>query len=79
MPYAFSGVGKSETSDVMARVMGTIAAQGEIAFSTLLQTYYFDADADTLHKIVATLSAMKYCTLKHSGTDTFIVHTKSAK
>tara|TARA_R100000808_G_C2139349_1_gene147290 strand:- start:803 stop:1981 length:1179 start_codon:yes stop_codon:yes gene_type:complete len=76
MPYTFSGVGKMETADVMARVMATIATNGTMTFSSLLETYYYDADQDTLQKILATLSAMKYCTLKYNSKECIITYNK---
>ena len=76
MPYTFSGVGKMETADVMARVMATIASQGQMTFSSLLEIYYYDADQDTLQKILATLSAMKYCTLKYNSKECIITYNK---
>jgi len=76
MPYTFSGVGKMETADVMARVMATIATQGQMSFSSLLEIYYYDADQDTLQKILATLSAMKYCKLAYNSKECIITYIK---
>ena len=37
MPYAFSGVGKMDSADIMGRVMASIAANNEMTFTELLQ------------------------------------------
>ena len=72
MPYAFSGVGKMDSADIMGRVMASIAANGEITFTELLQTYYFDADHEVLQKVVATLKAMKYCDISYTEKEMYI-------
>ena len=76
MPYAFSGVGKMDSADIMGRVMASIAANGEMTFTELLQTYYFDADNEVLQKVVATLKAMKYCDITYTETDMMITYKK---
>ena len=78
MPYAFSGVGKMDSADIMGRVMATIAANDEITFTDLLQMYYFDADQEVLQKVVATLKAMKFCDVKYTETEMYITY-KSKK
>ena len=76
MPYAFSGVGKMESADIMGRVMASIATNQEMTFTELLQMYYFDADQEVLQKVVATLKAMDYCDIKYTETEMYIKYKR---
>lgn len=76
MMLTFSGVGKSETSDVLSRVMAYIGSEGEITFMRLLKMFYYDADKETLTKIVGTLTAMGFCVMVHKGNDIIIKHKR---
>lgn len=77
MSLTFSGVGKSETSDVLSRVMAFIVSETETTFKELLRSFYYDAEEDTLTKIVSTLSAMGFCILKRSERGVIITHNKN--
>lgn len=79
MHLTFSGIGKSETSDVLSRVMAYVVAEPNVTFKALLKAFYFDADKDVLTKIVGTLTAMGFCTLVHSEGDVTIKHNKEFK
>ena len=72
MPFAFSGFGKSEVAEIMSRVMTTIANDGTTTFTELLKRFYYDADQQTLQRIIGTLSAMKYCSVVYKGEDVII-------
>ena len=76
MPYAFSGVGKMESADIMGRVMASIATNQEMTFTELLQMYYFDADQEVLQKVVATLKAMDYCDIRYTETEMYIKYKR---
>jgi len=74
MPYTFSGYGKSEISEVMSRVMAFIANAGETTFEELMKNFYYDADQETMQKILGTLSSMGYCTVVYKGSVCAIKH-----
>lgn len=76
MPLTFSGVGKSETSDVLSRVMAYVGSRGSTTFKDLLSAFYYDADKDTLTRIVGTLTAMGFCTMVHEGKNIKIKHNR---
>ena len=76
MPMVFSGVGKSETSDVLSRVMLFVATKGETSFKEVLKNFYYDADKDAMTRIVGTLCAMGFCTLIHRGKEIILKHNK---
>ena len=77
MPLTFSGVGTSDTSAVLSRVMAHIGSEKKLTFKELLNVFYYDADKDTLTKIVGTLVAMGFCVIVHKGKDVIITHTKT--
>jgi hypothetical protein len=76
MPLTFSGVGKSETSDVLSRVMAYVGAEGKTSFKELLIAFYYDADKETLTRIVGTLTAMGFCSMVHEGKTITIKHNR---
>ena len=75
MPYTFSGVGRSSTSDIMNRVMATIAFRKEIEFSELMTMFYRDADKMLLEKMVEAMVVMESVTLNYSGGKRLLVWT----
>jgi hypothetical protein len=77
MVYTFSGVGKADQADTLSRVMAYIAAEGECTFKQLLKTFYYDADKETLTRIVGTINAMGFCQMVHKGKDVVLRHTKN--
>ena len=52
--------------------MTTIANDGTTTFTELLKRFYYDADQQTLQRIIGTLSAMKYCSVVYKGEDVII-------
>jgi len=58
MPLTFAGVGKSNTADVMQRVIAVISAAGTIEFGELLRRFYQDIDKFVLEKMVDSLRTM---------------------
>ena len=67
MPYTFSGVGKSDSADVIQRVMAVLAANNEMEFSDLMRMFYQDVDKLSLEKIVEMMISMDYATVDLSG------------
>lgn len=57
----FTGLGRSELSEVTASVMKTVAAAQKITATELLNMYYHDADLPILERIIETMVAMKFC------------------
>ncbi len=58
MPYTFSGVGRSNTADIMQRVSATIAARGAIEFGDLLKLFIQDVDKWGLEKMLEAAFSM---------------------
>jgi 16S rRNA U1498 N3-methylase RsmE len=69
MPYALSGVGKNQNSDVLTRVWTEIALRRETSFKELLTLFYQDADKRVLEQIIETLNSMGVITITHANTD----------
>jgi hypothetical protein len=79
MPYTFSGVGKSNTADIMQRVMATLAATGSIEFGALLSRFYQDLDKITLEGMIESLISMQVVTLDLSSGKREIVYNRENK
>ena len=75
MPAAFAGFGEADDSAVMSKIMMTVATMKVITYPDLLQRYYFDVSREQLSRILATLSAMKFCRLEHEGKELSIIYT----
>jgi hypothetical protein len=58
MPYTFSGVGKSNTAEVMQRIIAVIRTAGTMEFAELLRRTYQDVDKFLLEKMVDSLATM---------------------
>jgi hypothetical protein len=72
MPLTFAGVGKSNTADVMQRVIAVVSASGTIEFSELLRRFYQDIDKFILEKMVDTLRSMGKVEVVREGDKTII-------
>lgn len=68
MPYVFSGIGESDLSDIMERVMRTIAIKGKVRRYELLRKYGHDADKTIMDDVLSTLSAKKFISLERINT-----------
>jgi hypothetical protein len=80
MPYTFSGVGKAEKLDVTSQVMAYIVDKREVDYVELLKTFYHDADNEELKRIVASLQAMDFISLRQDvDKKTVFVIYKEAK
>ena len=64
MPFTFSGMGRSNASDIVASIMSEIASRGEkgIPLKELMQLYYRDADGMLMDKILSQLTLMGFAT-----------------
>ena len=64
MPFTFSGMGRSNASDIVASIMSEIASRGEkgIPLKELMQLYYRDADGVLMDKILSQLTIMGFAT-----------------
>lgn len=67
MHFAFSGVGKSPIADVLTSVSATIARKGTTSIGELLRIHYYDADKDTMMKVVETLASMGFCKIAYTA------------
>jgi len=67
MPYTFSGVGKSNTADVLQRVIAVLEVKHEMEFIDLMNQFYQDVDKFALEKILETLISMGYVTIDFSN------------
>ena len=59
MANTFAGVGKSQLSSIMNRVLQYLRNHGESKYSDLLKQFYFDADDKTMGVVVGTLERSK--------------------
>jgi hypothetical protein len=59
MRYAFTGIGKSRTAEVLVRVIQFLSVMREVRRSKLLEHFWHDADSITLQGILQTLEQMK--------------------
>jgi len=75
MPYTFSGVGKSNTADVMQRVIAVLEIKKEMEFLDLMNQFYQDVDKFALEKILETLISMGYVTMDFSNNKKMIRFT----
>ena len=60
MPQVFRGIGKSSTSDVIDKIMTTIATRGEMTFDEIVGMFYYDADQDSIRRMLSTLTNMSF-------------------
>lgn len=67
MPFTFGGVGRSNTSDILQRVMGAVYERKEIDLSELMMTFYRDADRYELEKMVETMVLMEFARVNYSN------------
>ena len=76
MPFTFSGMGRSNASDVVASIMSEIASRGEagIPLKELMQLYYRDADGVLMDKILSQLTAMGFATRAARTDGIHIIH-----
>lgn len=77
MAETFTGVGKSDIAELIARVRSTLAIRGSMKFSEILAHYCNDADDFTMKRVVATMVAAGFATTSDNGRDTMIHYKKA--
>ena len=77
MQYTFSGVGKSDTADIMERVIAVLKTNREMPFQDLITQFYQDVDKFTLEKLLETLISMGYVTVDFSSGRKVVVFTET--
>lgn len=77
MPRTFTGMGKAQHAEVLARVMADVAMDKMVLFSTLIDRYKNDADKWLMEKIIETLIAMKYIVILHKRDDIEVHYAKT--
>lgn len=75
MLLAFAGVGQSDLTQIMPRVITELAKAKRMPYSKLLEMFHHDADDDTMQKILRTLRSMKKITLDGKPGDMVINYT----
>lgn len=75
MPFAFCGMGKYKDSDVMHRIIATLAAHGSMSRAELQRRFYQDVDKQAMDSILATLVSMESVTIVYGERD-IMVHYK---
>jgi hypothetical protein len=78
MPYTFSGVGRSNTADIMHRVIATVANRKEIEFGDLLRQFYQDIDSMMLEKMVQAMVVMGSAHVDYSGGKKTIIYNQES-
>lgn len=76
MTRTFSGVGKSESADVITRVMSEVALRKRITLAQLLELFYFDADKRVMTGIIDTLEGMNFIKKIHKANDLVIEYVE---
>jgi len=61
MKWTFSGVGKSDTAEVMSRIMSIVAMKGEVLSSEVYSLVHYDVDDRGFAGILKALERMKWC------------------
>ena len=77
MPYTFSGLGKSTTSDSLNRMLSLVGMRKRISVAELQAQFYNDADAKTLEGMIATMNLMDYAKTVHEGSESFIIYNEN--
>jgi hypothetical protein len=75
MPYTFSGVGKANTSEIMERVIASLATAKVMDFSDLLRRFYQDVDKITLERMIESLVTMGTVQVEFEGNRRIIKFT----
>lgn len=76
MPMTFGGMGRSDISSVMHRVMTFIAVKGTVTKSQLLGVFHRDADTFTMERILKTLHDMGWAKVLYDKGDETITRIK---
>ena len=78
MANTFAGVGKSQFSSIMNKVLQYLRAHGEATYSQLLNNFYYDADDKTMGLITSTLERAKLIEIdrtRHEGhSDYYLIY-----
>jgi len=75
MPRTFSGVGKSNTADLVHRLIALLTYKESISYKELMTRFYQDMDSHTLEEVVGTLSTMGLAKLVIKGRDRILTRT----
>lgn len=67
MKYAFTGIGKNKTADILVRVIQYLSLMREVDRHELMQHFYYDADARTMDAVIITLEQMGCIKVGHVG------------
>lgn len=74
MKYAFTGVGRSKTADVLTKVWSIVAMEHQIKMSDIMRQFYYDVDREEMAKILHTLESMKVISIDSTKRDPLIVY-----
>jgi hypothetical protein len=58
MPNVFMGIGKNDNVDVIEKIMAAVAARGEMGVDDIVGMFYYNADRETIVKIVGMMATM---------------------
>lgn len=73
MPIAFSGVGRSNLSEIMAPIMAKVSQVKKISYGELLQCFMRDVTTWELDKIIQTFEKVGFADIVHTGSEIWIV------
>ena len=79
MPAAFAGFGEADDSAVMSRIMMTIATGKSMSNTEIMKRHYYDIDRMQLSRILATLTAIGFCKMEHTGKETIVTYNENYK
>jgi hypothetical protein len=78
MKYAFTGIGKSKTADILVRVIQYLSIMKEVTKAELMQRFYYDADVRVMDAIIITLQQMGSIQVGYAGTQQVLKFIKAA-
>jgi hypothetical protein len=80
MAQTFSGVGRSNQSDVITQIMSHIALHKEVTYTELLNAFYRDiAGTWEMDRLIATLKEMRFITTVDKAGEVIIKHKEPNK
>jgi hypothetical protein len=76
MPFTFSGLGKSSSSDSLNRLMVLIATRKRMSMVEVTAIFRNDVEPRTLDSIIYTLKEMHFAFVEYEGKDAYLVYNK---
>ncbi len=79
MPHTFSGIGRSDISELQREVSADIITAGRVTFAELMETHHYNADNQTMWRVLEVLKARKFCEQSDVGNNIFFKYIPLVK